>query len=74
MTLEQAGSEVIIAVDDDGPGIPADKIEEVFEPFTRIETSRSLETGGSASASPPPRSIVRAHGGEITLVNRQAAG
>ncbi|SFM74621.1 Signal transduction histidine kinase [Pleomorphomonas diazotrophica] len=72
--LEAAPTGVIIAVDDDGPGIPEDKLEEVFAPFTRLETSRNLETGGVGLGLATARSIVRAHGGELTLANRPGGG
>lgn len=72
--LSRTAHEVAIAVDDDGPGIPPDRIEEVFEPFTRIESSRSLETGGVGLGLSTARSIVRAHGGDVTLVNRAGGG
>lgn len=72
--LEAATTGVTIAVDDDGPGIPEDKLEEVFAPFTRLETSRNLETGGVGLGLATARSIVRAHGGELTLANRPGGG
>ena len=68
------GGEVTVLVEDDGPGIPADWFERVFEPFQRIEGSRSRETGGTGLGLPIARNIVRAHGGEITLSNRAAGG
>jgi signal transduction histidine kinase len=64
----------VIIVDDDGPGIPADRIDEVFKPFTRLETSRSRETGGSGLGLSIARSIVLAHGGRLTLANRDGGG
>ena len=66
--------DALILVDDDGPGIPADEIERVFEPFRRLETSRSRETGGTGLGLSIARDIVRAHGGEITLSNRTGGG
>ncbi|MBS1180245.1 MAG: envZ 3 [Proteobacteria bacterium] len=72
--LERPAAGVIIAVDDDGPGIPEDKMEEVFAPFTRLETSRNLETGGVGLGLATARSVVRAHGGELTLANRPGGG
>ena len=72
--LERTATAVVIAVDDDGPGIPEDKLEEVFAPFTRLETSRNLETGGVGLGLATARSIVRAHGGELTLANRPGGG
>lgn len=72
--LERLPHAVVIAVDDDGPGIPEDKMEEVFAPFTRLETSRNLETGGVGLGLATARSIIRAHGGELTLANRPGGG
>ncbi|PIO99800.1 ATPase, histidine kinase-, DNA gyrase B-, and HSP90-like domain protein [uncultured Pleomorphomonas sp.] len=72
--LERSAAAVVIAVDDDGPGIPEDKMEEVFAPFTRLETSRNLETGGVGLGLATARSVVRAHGGELTLANRPGGG
>ena len=72
--LERTATTVVIAVDDDGPGIPEDKLEEVFAPFTRLETSRNLETGGVGLGLATARSIVRAHGGELMLANRSGGG
>jgi signal transduction histidine kinase len=63
-----------ITIDDDGPGIPADRIEEVYKPFVRLETSRSRETGGTGLGLSIARSIILAHGGELTLGNRKDGG
>lgn len=64
----------LITVDDDGTGIPADRIEDVYKPFVRLETSRSRETGGAGLGLSIARSIVLAHGGELTLSNRKGGG
>lgn len=64
----------VIAVEDDGPGIPADRLEEVFKPFTRLETSRNRETGGTGLGLSIARSIVLAHGGGLVLRNRPGGG
>ncbi|WP_051381416.1 ATP-binding protein [Paraburkholderia mimosarum] len=63
-----------IAVVDDGPGIPQEELEAVFEPFYRIEPSRNRDTGGSGLGLTIARSIARAHGGDLTLRNRPAGG
>jgi signal transduction histidine kinase len=63
-----------IVVDDDGPGIPDADLARVFEPFTRLEASRSRETGGVGLGLAIARTIVHAHGGEITLANRPEGG
>ncbi|MCB1500961.1 MAG: HAMP domain-containing protein [Bauldia sp.] len=64
----------LLTVEDDGPGIPAERIEEVYKPFVRLETSRSRETGGSGLGLSIARSIILAHGGELTLSNRKPVG
>lgn len=65
---------VAILVCDEGPGIPPDRLAEVFDPFTRLETSRNRETGGSGLGLALARAIVRDAGGEISLANRPAGG
>jgi len=74
VSLVREGGEAIVTVDDDGPGIPPDKLEEVFEPFVRLETSRSSETGGVGLGLAIARGIARGHGGEVTLANRPEGG
>lgn len=61
------GEQVEIIVDDDGPGIPADKREDVFKPFVRLEPSRNAATGGMGLGLSIAQDIVHAHGGEIVL-------
>jgi signal transduction histidine kinase len=65
---------VSIQVADRGPGIPAKKIEAVFDPFTRLETSRNRETGGIGLGLALARAIVRDAGGDIVLANREGGG
>ncbi|MFC2967968.1 ATP-binding protein [Acidimangrovimonas pyrenivorans] len=67
-------TEVRIVVDDDGPGIPEDSLDRVFDPFVRLEGSRSRETGGTGLGLSIARTIVHAHGGEVTLSNRPEGG
>lgn len=61
---------VSIFVDDDGPGIPVDRLEEVFAPFFRLEDSRSRETGGIGLGLSIARAVARQHGGDIVLCQR----
>ncbi len=68
------GKGVEIRVDDKGPGIPASRIAKVFQPFQRIEQSRSLDTGGHGLGLSIARSIVLEHGGTIELSNRDEGG
>lgn len=74
ISLEDQGRSVSIVIDDDGPGIPDDQKERAFQPFVRLEGSRSRETGGSGLGLAITRSIVLNHGGEIALANRSEGG
>jgi signal transduction histidine kinase len=61
----------VVEVDDEGPGIPPEETERMFEAFTRLERSRSRETGGAGLGLALARAIVDAHGGTLTLANRE---
>jgi signal transduction histidine kinase len=63
-----------IIVADEGPGIPEQQLEQVFEPFFRLEPSRSRETGGVGLGLSIARDIARAHGGDLLLRNRASRG
>ena len=63
-----------VAIEDVGPGIPADMMEKVFQPFYRIEDSRSRETGGVGLGLAISQSIAQAHGGQIVLRNKEGGG
>jgi signal transduction histidine kinase len=65
---------VEINVDDEGPGIPEDKLAQVTKPFVRLEESRSVETGGHGLGLTIARAIVERHGGELILANRASGG
>lgn len=72
--LSRMGSDVVISIDDKGPGIPDADLSRVFEPFTRLEQSRSRETGGVGLGLPIARAILNAHGGTVELTNRPEGG
>ncbi|MFG1379656.1 ATP-binding protein [Xanthobacter autotrophicus] len=72
--ISLAGGEAFVTIDDAGPGIPEADLERVFDPFERLETSRSRETGGAGLGLPIARAILRAHGGEVSLSNRPEGG
>ncbi|MEI6200481.1 MAG: ATP-binding protein [Enhydrobacter sp.] len=58
---------VEVIVDDNGPGIPPDKHEDVFRPFLRLDESRNVDTGGVGLGLTIARDIARSHGGDVTL-------
>ena len=64
----------VILIEDDGPGLPDEELEAVFEPFHRAERSRSRETGGAGLGLTVARQAVRAHGGDVILSNRSEGG
>jgi len=72
--LEPDGGSLLVRVEDRGPGIPLNLRERVFAPFYRIEGSRSRETGGMGLGLAVVRSVVRGHGGDITLGDRDGGG
>jgi len=63
-----------IIIDDDGPGIPADRREDVFRPFYRLDESRNPSTGGTGLGMTIARDVVRGHGGELTLEDSPSGG
>jgi len=68
------GDEAVVAIDDEGPGLPPDQLEAVFSPFRRLEGSRSRATGGAGLGLSISRSIIARSGGEVTLANRAEGG
>jgi signal transduction histidine kinase len=69
VSLRQAAETVDILVEDDGPGIPEDAVEQVFAPFHRLEHSRNRETGGVGLGLSIARAMARRHGGDVLLAN-----
>jgi len=63
-----------VLIDDDGPGIPSDRREEVFKAFVRLEGSRNPRTGGVGLGMTIARDIVRAHGGDVFLEDSPFGG
>ncbi len=72
--LVEDGAELVIRVRDQGPGIPPDELERVFEPFYRLESSRNRDSGGSGLGLSIARDIAQSHGGWLTLHNLPAGG
>ncbi|WP_373487735.1 ATP-binding protein [Blastomonas sp.] len=71
VSIARGADSVSIVVEDDGPGIAAGDIERMFEPFTRLEPSRNMATGGTGLGLTLARAALRQHGGSLTLANRQ---
>jgi signal transduction histidine kinase len=71
VALRTEGDFFVTMVEDDGPGIPDDRLQDVFEPFVRLEASRNTATGGAGLGLTLARSIAREHGGDVVLENRK---
>lgn len=67
LEAEDQGTQVVVRIEDDGPGIPPEERARVFEPFYRIEASRSRDTGGSGLGLSIARNVAHMHGGGIEL-------
>lgn len=74
IAVERSGDTALVRVCDDGPGIPDDKLEAVFEPFFRLEGSRNRETGGSGLGLAIARQLATSMQGTLTLHNRPGGG
>lgn len=74
LSLIASPQSVEIAVEDDGPGIPEDQLAKVFEPFYRMEESRSRDTGGVGLGLAIAQAVVSAQNGTLTLTNRKPTG
>lgn len=74
VVFETTDKKSIITVDDNGPGIPKDKRDEVFRAFYRLEDSRNKETGGVGLGLAITKNIIVAHGGKIVLSDSDLGG
>ena len=67
VSLAASGADVLLTVSDDGPGIPIDQRDRVFERFARIDGSRSRNDGGVGLGLAIVRDVARAHGGDVSI-------
>jgi signal transduction histidine kinase len=74
VTIQTTPKTIEVIIDDEGPGIPEQELSRVFDPFYRLEESRSRETGGVGLGLAIAQSIVQAQRGELVLSNRSTAG
>ena len=74
VSLASSAGDVELTVRDQGPGIPAEDIDHVFEPFFRGERSRNRDTGGIGLGLASARAVARAHGGDISVENLADGG
>ena len=75
VTLERSQSNVLVHVEDDGPGIPAHKREDAVKPFTRLDQARGQNLGsGVGLGLPIVADIANAHGGQLLLAESERLG
>jgi len=74
ISARHASDWLTIVIDDDGPGIPADKRDLVFRPFLRLDEARNQDAGGTGLGLAIARDIARGHGGNIELSESPKGG
>jgi signal transduction histidine kinase len=74
VSAEQSGERVVVRISDDGPGIPDADLSNLFEPFFRVDRSRSKKTGGYGLGLSICKRIMEAHGGNIVVENNADQG
>jgi two-component system osmolarity sensor histidine kinase EnvZ len=74
VSAAHARGSLTVTVDDDGPGIPLDRREDVFKPFVRLDAARNQDASGTGLGLAIARDIARSHGGDITLDDSPMGG
>jgi len=74
VTLVERGEEVVLTIDDDGPGIPATERARVLQRFVRLDEARSRDEGGSGLGLSIVDEVVRAHGGSMSIEQSPLGG
>lgn len=74
VTIDIEKTDLIIIVDDDGPGIPEDQYEEIFRPFYRIEEDRARQTGGTGLGLAIVFNAVQQHKGTVSASRSPIGG
>ncbi len=70
----RAGESVEVLIEDDGPGIPPESVEDVFKPFFRLDNSRNPNYAGAGLGLAIARDVARGHGGDIMLQKSELGG
>ncbi|HLM16242.1 MAG TPA: ATP-binding protein [Acidimicrobiia bacterium] len=71
---ERDGDDVVIAVSDDGIGVPSRDLERIFERFYRVDQARSRDTGGTGLGLAIVRHVAQVHGGDVTVESLEGQG
>jgi signal transduction histidine kinase len=73
VALAETSTELTLTISDDGPGIPEDRKQWIFERFTRLDDARARDTGGTGLGLAITHDVVTAHGGTIVVDNTPGA-
>jgi signal transduction histidine kinase len=68
------GDDVVLVVEDSGPGIPAEHLAHVFDRFYRVDSARNAQSGGSGLGLSIVRAVVEQHGGRVSAANGPMGG
>ncbi|WP_412778603.1 sensor histidine kinase [Nocardioides sp. Root79] len=74
VSLSAAAGQVVLAVDDDGPGVPPGERQRVFERFVRLDEARARDAGGSGLGLAIVREVVTGHGGTVEVTDSVLGG
>jgi signal transduction histidine kinase len=74
LSIRREAGKIGLIVADNGPGVAADQMATIFEPFARAEGSRNRALGGTGLGLTIARAIARAHGGDVVVRNRPEGG
>jgi len=74
VSIMPTAATVDIVIDDEGPGLSEEELKRVFQPFYRVESSRSRDTGGVGLGLAIARTLTERHGGTLILENRPGGG
>jgi signal transduction histidine kinase len=74
LSLETKGADVVLAIEDDGPGVPEPERERVFDRFVRLDSSRERDEGGSGLGLSIVREIAALHGGTVAIADARLGG
>jgi signal transduction histidine kinase len=74
VTLATRDGSVVLTIDDDGPGVPVDERQRVFERFTRLDEGRARDAGGVGLGLPMVRAIVDRHAGTVIVDDAPSGG
>jgi signal transduction histidine kinase len=74
VVVDDGSERLQISILDEGPGLPLEQLDKVFEPFYRVESSRNRDTGGTGLGLAIAKNVAELHGGRIELRNRAEGG